>query len=151
MSDFFGKLKSGAGKVAFEADKMSRQSRAQGELSQLKRQLEAQFMKLGELVYRQHVNQESESPAVAEACNVIADLELQIATKGEEVQRINAETYSPQGSAPAPTPVPTPVPASEPFQPLQSEPQDQQPMPGPEMTPPAPSTSGDTMWSLPTE
>lgn len=150
MSDFFGKLKSGAGKVAFEADKMSRQSRAQGELSQIKRQMETQFMKLGELVYRQHVNQEGESPAVAEICNIVADLELQIAAKGEEIQRINAETYGQQGSAPAPAPTPAP----EPFQPFQSQPPAPtqiEPMPGPVMTPPTPSATGDSMWSLPTE
>jgi hypothetical protein len=36
MSDFFGKLKSGAGKVAFEAEKMNRLNRAKGELEKIK-------------------------------------------------------------------------------------------------------------------
>jgi hypothetical protein len=49
MSDFFGKLKSGAGKVAFEADKMNRLNRAKGDLEKSKNQIQAQYMKLGEM------------------------------------------------------------------------------------------------------
>jgi hypothetical protein len=101
MSDFFGKLKSGAGKVAFEADKMNRVNRAQGELNKLKGQIDDHFKKLGELVYHQYINQDAESPDLAEICQAVTALEQQVSLKSEEIKRINAETYAPQGAAPA--------------------------------------------------
>ncbi|MGE5223584.1 MAG: zinc-ribbon domain-containing protein [Omnitrophica WOR_2 bacterium] len=108
MPDFFGKLKSGAEKVAFEADKMARVNKAQGELNQLKRQIEAQYTKLGEMTYRKIVNQEAESPEVSGICQNITDLQQQATVKSEEVQRINAEQYTAPG-AQAPAPAPQPV------------------------------------------
>jgi hypothetical protein len=111
MSDFFGKLKSGAGKVAFEADKMGRLNKAQGEVDKLKRQIEAQYSKLGELYYHRFVNQEGETPVFAEICGQIADFERQMALKNEDVHRINAETYTPAGTVAAAPPPPAPLPS----------------------------------------
>jgi hypothetical protein len=103
MPDFFGKLKSGAEKVAFEADKMARLNHAQGEVGKVKRQIEAQYIKLGQLVYQQHTNQEAEGPEINEICQTITDLEKELAEKQAVVQRIDAETFSEQGDQkPAP-------------------------------------------------
>jgi hypothetical protein len=123
MSDFFGKLKSGAGKVAFEADKMTRLNKAKGELEQLKRQIDAQFTKLGELYFRRRINMETTGPAYDEICQAVVELERQVAAKDQEVQRIGAEVYAPAGTqqpapaaaAPAQTtpPPPQPGPAVE--------------------------------------
>lgn len=96
MPDLFGKLKSGAGKVAFEADKMARLNRVQGEQGQLKRQIEGLYAKLGEMYYHKYVGQETESPAFVEVCQQIADLERQVAAKQEEAQKIQAGVYNPQ-------------------------------------------------------
>jgi hypothetical protein len=112
MSDFFGKLKSGAGKVAFEADKMGRLNKAQGELGQIKRQIEAHYNKLGELYYHQFVSQEGETPAFAEICAQIADLERQIGVKNEDIQRITAEVYNAPGTVAAAPQPPAPIPAA---------------------------------------
>ena len=109
MADFFGKLKSGAGKVAFDADKAVRVNRVQGEKGQLKKQIEALFMKLGEMTYQRFVKQEPESPAFAEMCQNIAELERQVKAKDEEIQKINAEVFAPQ-AAPAPA---APAPAAQ--------------------------------------
>lgn len=106
MPDFFGKLKSGAEKVAFEADKMARLNHAQGEVGKVKRQIEAQYMKLGQLVYQQHTNQEAESPEINEICQNITELEKELVEKQAVVQRIDAETFSEQGDQ-------TPAPAAE--------------------------------------
>jgi len=143
MTDFFGKLKSGAGKVAFEADKMSRVNRAQGELSQIKHQIETQFSKLGQLHYQLFLNPESESPDFTEIYQHIHTLEQQMGIKAEEIQRIYAETYTPTGS-PAPAPAPTasvnaaPVPFAPAAAPAQEE------MPEPLETSPAPVLQGVT-------
>ncbi len=114
MSDFFGKLKSGAGKVAFEADKMARLNRAQNEQGQLKKQIEALYMKLGEMVYHQSQGQAPQDPAVAEICQNVVELENQVSAKGEEIQRINAENFSQGAPAPAPQAAPAPVPPPAP-------------------------------------
>ncbi len=114
MSDFFGKLRSGAEKVAFEAEKLNRLNRARGELEKLKDQVQAQYTKLGELYYTQHESSVVSGPAFDEICQAIADFENQVQSKSEDIQRINAEVYTPQGlqPQPQPTPQPEPLPAS---------------------------------------
>jgi hypothetical protein len=101
MSDFFGKLKSSAGKVAFEADKMTRLNRAKGDLEKIKGQIQAQYMKLGEMYYTQRGTAGVTGPAYDEICQAIMDLETQAGTMNEEIQRINIEAYAPQMTQPA--------------------------------------------------
>ena len=50
MPDLFGKLKGGAEKVAFEADKLARVNKAQGEVNQIKKQMDTLYVQLGEKV-----------------------------------------------------------------------------------------------------
>ena len=111
MSDFFGKLKSGAGKVAFEADKMTRLNRAKGELEKIKNQIQAQYMKLGETYYSQRATTGVTGPVFDEICQAITELENLSGDKNEDIQRINTETYAPQAAQP------TAQPASESGQP----------------------------------
>ncbi|HSB67394.1 MAG TPA: zinc ribbon domain-containing protein [Anaerolineales bacterium] len=112
MSDFFGKLKSGAEKVAFEAEKMNRLNRAKGELEKLKNQIQVQYSKLGEMYYTQHETMGVTGPAYDEMCQAIKGLEQQALVKNEEIQRINAEVFTPQGAQPAAQPIPAPVQSS---------------------------------------
>jgi predicted nucleic acid-binding Zn ribbon protein len=107
MSDFFGKLKSSAGKVAFEADKMSRTSRANGELEKIKGMMQAQYIKLGELYYTQRATIGVTGSAYDEICQEIMNLEQQVEAKNAEIQRINADVYVPQGTQTTAQPVPT--------------------------------------------
>jgi hypothetical protein len=100
MPDLFGKLKGGAEKVAFEADKMARLNRARGEVDQVKHQIESQYTKLGEMYYQQYAHPAAESPAYDVICQDIAGLESKLDEKQAEVQRINAESYNPQGGQP---------------------------------------------------
>ena len=127
MSDFFGKLKSGAEKVAFEAEKMNKQNRAKGELEKIKSQIQSQFAKLGEMIYTQRASMGAADPAFNDIFQSITDLEHQVDAKNEEIQRINAETFGVPGTQPAPqavvapaapapmpsTPAPTPVSATK--------------------------------------
>jgi hypothetical protein len=101
MPDLFGKLKGGAEKVAFEADKMARLNRARGEVDQVKRQIESSYTKLGEMYYQQFAHPADESPAYDEVCQNIAELEGKLNEKQAEVQRINAESYGAQAAQPA--------------------------------------------------
>jgi hypothetical protein len=117
MSDFFGKLKSGAGKVAFEADKMNRLNHAKGDLEKIKSQIQAQYSKLGEMYYTQRTTMGVTGPAYDEICQAVADLEHQAAAKNDDIQRISAEVYAQPGAQPAAAPVQTAVPAPAPYTP----------------------------------
>jgi uncharacterized protein YjbJ (UPF0337 family) len=124
MSDFFGKIKSGAGKVAFEAEKMNRLNHAKGELEKIKSQIQAQYSKLGEMYFTQRETMGVTGPAYDEICQAIKDLQLQVESKNADIQRINTEVYTPQGAATSPQPTTQPV--SSPTQaaptPMQSAP-----------------------------
>ncbi len=109
MSDFFGKLKSGAEKVAFEAEKMNKQNRAKGELEKIKSQIQSQYVKLGEMVYTQRASMGAADPAFNEIFQSITDLEHQVDSKNEEILRINAEAFAAPGTQPAPQAVAAPV------------------------------------------
>jgi uncharacterized protein YjbJ (UPF0337 family) len=121
MSDFFGKIKSGAGKVTFEADKANRLNRAKGDLEKIKNQIQAQYSKLGEMYYHQRASMGVSGPAYDEICQAIVGLEQQAASKNGEIQRINAETYVPEGAPPTTQPLAGPAQyptASSPTQPI---------------------------------
>jgi hypothetical protein len=109
MSDFFGKLKSGAGKVAFEAEKMNRLNHAKGDLEKIKGLIQAQYNKLGEMYYTQRSTVGVSGPAYDEICQAIVDLEHQVECKNDDIQRINAENYLQPGTQPPAQPVAPPV------------------------------------------
>ena len=52
MSDILGKMRSGAGKVAFEADKVTHVKRIELNIAQHKKLVEDNYQKLAELTYR---------------------------------------------------------------------------------------------------
>lgn len=114
MSDFFGKLKSGANKVAFEADKMARANRAQGEADKLKSQISSQFAKLGETIYQKFSNQEAIDPSLMEACQALGQLHQQVALKNEEIAKIKTEVFGASPAAPAPAPAQAAAPEAAP-------------------------------------
>ncbi len=109
MSDFFGKLKSGAEKVAFEAEKMNRLNKAKGELEKIKNQIQAQYAKLGEMYYIQRATTGVTGPAYDEICQAIMALEQQATTKNEDIQRINVEVYATHVTPPPAQPIPSPA------------------------------------------
>lgn len=115
MDDFLGKLKSGAEKVAWEAEKLNRQAQAKSELENIRATLQVKYAELGKLVYSQKATGSDTGAAFDELCQVVAGFEEQLKTKNEEVQRITAEVYSPgvnQQNAAAS--VPPPPPSAEP-------------------------------------
>jgi hypothetical protein len=101
MSDFFGKLKSGAEKVAFEADKMNRLNRAKGELDKLKSQVQGEFAKLGEIYFSNRESGQLTGPEYDQICQALTDLLQQVEGKNAEVQKIDAEMYGLPAAQPA--------------------------------------------------
>ncbi len=101
MSDFFGKLRSGAEKVAFEADKLNRMNKAKGELEKAKGQLQAEYAKLGEMYFSNRQAGQVTGADYDQACQAIDDLVKQVEAKNTEVQKIDAEAYGGQTAQPA--------------------------------------------------
>jgi chromosome segregation ATPase len=104
MSDIFGKIKTGAGKVAHEADRVARVKRIELDIGQLKKQIEGHYQKVGELTYRSKVNNEAESPEISNISAKITDLMKQISQKEEEIKKINEDVEKPQSPSPSPQP-----------------------------------------------
>lgn len=100
MSDFFGKLRSGAEKVAFEADKMTRLNKAKGELEKTKGQLQGEFAKLGEIYYSARASGEVTGPEYDRLIQGIDDLVKQVEAKDAEVKKIETEVYGTAASQP---------------------------------------------------
>ncbi len=115
MSDFFGKLKSGAEKVAFEADKLNRMNKAKGELEKAKGQLQAEYAKLGEMYFSNRLTGQLSGEEYDQACQAIDELVKQVEAKNAEVQKIEAETYGASAAQPVTAPA-QPQPAATPVQ-----------------------------------
>jgi hypothetical protein len=96
MSDIFGKLRSGAEKVVKEADRVTHIKRVELEIGSIKKQIEDQEQKLGEMVYKSSVNKEPENPEAAGIIAKITELHQQIKVKEEEIARINEGESEPQ-------------------------------------------------------
>jgi len=95
MSDFFGKIKSGAGKVAFEAERANHLNKAKAELEHLKQQVEELYTKLGQIYYNQHRTLGVTGPAFDQVCMDIDELEKQITNQNAEIEQIANEVYTP--------------------------------------------------------
>jgi capsule polysaccharide export protein KpsE/RkpR len=98
MSDFFGKLKSGAGKVAKEADRVAHVKRIEMEIGSIKKQIETQYNKLGEMTYSSSINNEPENPESKNVIAKISELNQQIKVKGEDIKKINQGDIEPQSA-----------------------------------------------------
>jgi len=130
MSGIFDKVKTGVGKVAFEADKIADVKKAQLDIAGLKRQMDSIYNKLGEMTYQRYSTTGQESPEFTEVCQSIQQIEQKIAAKEEEIKQINARVYQPsQPTQTAYTPPPsyTPPPQQQPAQQYTPPPQQAQP------------------------
>ena len=99
MSDILKKIRSGAGKVAKEADRAVDIKRIELQTASIKKQMEEEYEKLGRIVYENGltVEENNVTPAIIEKIN---ELKMEISAKEEEVEEIKnqAETPSPVAS-----------------------------------------------------
>ena len=99
MSDILKKIRSGAGKVAKEADRAVDIKRIELQTASIKKQMEEEYEKLGRVVYENGLTVEENkvTPAIIEKIN---ELKMEISAKEEEVEEIKnqAETPSPVAS-----------------------------------------------------
>jgi hypothetical protein len=104
MSNIFGKLRSGAGKVAHEAEKATQVKRIELDIGGLKKQIETQYHQLGEMTYQSLINNAPQNPEAANIISKVTSLFDQIRLKEEEIKKINADTGEPQTPTQAPQP-----------------------------------------------
>jgi len=90
MSDIFNRIKSGAGKVAKEADKAARAQRIEMQISSINKQVEEEYQKLGRLVYENNLvgsDEEAASSIMASISNLLSQIE----EKRQEIEEIKEQ------------------------------------------------------------
>lgn len=93
MSSIIDRLRSGAGKAAFEADKLRRVAAVQSAIKSLKEEVNKSFYQVGHVAYTLHTQGQVTQPELKEACDRLAALQTQIAAHEREIESIRAEEY----------------------------------------------------------
>ncbi|MEA5077811.1 MAG: zinc ribbon domain-containing protein [Anaerolineaceae bacterium] len=94
MDDFLGKLKSGADKLAFEAEKLGKQAEAKADVESLRFSLQSKYAELGKQYYKLRSSGGAADPAVEALCKEIAEMEAKVAARNEELKSISSEAYA---------------------------------------------------------
>ena len=108
MPGFFDKIKSGADKAAFEADRLRKVTQAQGALNRLKGELNTQTAAIGARALELYDSGALAVPELQDLCQQADGLRRQVADQENEVQRIREEK-APEAAAPAPAPTAGPA------------------------------------------
>jgi peptidoglycan hydrolase CwlO-like protein len=111
MPGFLDRLKSGADKAAFEADRMLRLNQAQSALKALERDLDKELTELGRKVLVLHDAGTLTQPELQESLAPIDELRQKLAAQRAEVERIRQEKPP---EAESEQPVEPPQPAAPP-------------------------------------
>ena len=93
MSNIFGKLRSGATRTAWEANKIARVRKVEGEVAQLRKQIDTFQERLGEVTYLNHIHDEPQGQDALDYIEKLKELEAELSAKQEEISAIQAETY----------------------------------------------------------
>ena len=95
-SDIFGKLKSGAGRIAEEAEETVRVKRIEMQIGSIKNQIDDQYKALGRMIYDGKLKGEAENPETPNIITKITELKQQIVAKEEEIKNIKEGTVGSQ-------------------------------------------------------
>jgi hypothetical protein len=103
MPGIFDKIKSGADKAAFEADRLRRVTQAQGALNKLKGELSTHITAIGTRVVELRDSGSPAQPELEDLFQQLDGLRQQVADQQAEVERIRQEK-APEAPAAAPAP-----------------------------------------------
>lgn len=110
MSSFFDKMRSGAGKAAFEADKLRRTTAAQSELRRLRDEMNRAVNLVGRVAFDLHQRGQTSPPELRAACDAAAAVLAQVSAQEAEIERIRNEQYvEPASAAYDPSPLVCPA------------------------------------------
>jgi uncharacterized OB-fold protein len=93
MSSFFDKIRSGAGKAAFEADKLRRVTAIQAAIRTHKGNFDKVLVEAGQVAFALHQTDQITQPELQKVCERLAAIQKQIREKEQEIERIRAEEY----------------------------------------------------------
>jgi DNA-directed RNA polymerase subunit RPC12/RpoP len=93
MSSFFDKIRSGAGKAAFEADKLRRVTAIQATIRTHKGNFDKVLVEAGQVAFALHQTDQITQPELQKVCERLAAVQKQIREKEQEIERIRAEEY----------------------------------------------------------
>ncbi len=93
MDNFLGRIRSGAGKAAFEADKLRRVNAVQSKIKSLHKEVEKAYYQIGQVAYALYGDGRITQSAMKETCDRLAGLQTQIATHEQEIAAIRAEEF----------------------------------------------------------
>lgn len=93
MSDFLNRVRSGAGKAAFEADKLRRTQAIQLKIRSLNQETEKVYTQVGRVAYTLYQQEQVAQPELKVACDRLAAVFAQISAHEQEIERIRAEVF----------------------------------------------------------
>ncbi|MGC9348714.1 MAG: zinc ribbon domain-containing protein [Anaerolineae bacterium] len=93
MGSLFDRLRSGAGKAAFEADKLRRIAAVQSNVRSLKEEITQAFYRAGYIAFDTYQADQIDQPDLVAACERIANLQAQLAAYEREIEAIRDEAY----------------------------------------------------------
>lgn len=93
MDNFLGRIRTGAGKAAFEADKLRRVTSVQSAINGLKKEVEKSYYQVGRVAYGLYENGRITQPELQAACDQLAALQAKIAAHEQEIAAIRAEEF----------------------------------------------------------
>ena len=93
MDNFLGRIRSGAGKAAFEADKLRRVASVQSTINGLKKEVEKAYYQIGQVAYGLYGNGRITQPELKESCDRLAGLQTGITAHEQEIAAIRAEEF----------------------------------------------------------
>ena len=93
MSSLVNRFKSGAGKAAFEADKLRRLQAAQSAIKPLRGEADRLYFEMGKLAYLLFTQGGISQPELRTAGERLVEIQARIAAAEAEVERIRAEEF----------------------------------------------------------
>lgn len=93
MSSLVNRFKSGAGKAAFEADKLRRMQIAQSAIKPLRTEADRLYFEMGKLAYLLYTQGAISQPELRTAAERLVEAQAQISAAEAEVERIRSEEY----------------------------------------------------------
>lgn len=93
MSSILDQIRSGAGKAAFEAEKLRKVTAIRSEIRSLKNDVEEALLRAGQVAFQLHQSNAVTQPQLQEACARVDALQAQIAAREREIERVQSETY----------------------------------------------------------
>lgn len=101
-------------RAKFEAEKFQKTTRLQGEINELRRQIDQKLMELGQRAYDLQRAGQIHAPALAELAAALDQLRAVLVAREEELKQTQNEVYiEPTSATPPPAPTVQSVPISE--------------------------------------